>query len=229
MLTLTADGAERFDVLLDAVGLATLASLADRVLDDAPGARLTGDPDLLALAGPGSTLQSLAARSLGPGAMAVRAVLFDKRADQNWSVGWHQDRTIVVKERREVEGFGTWSVKAGMLHVEPPDHILARMLTLRAHLDECDAENAPLLVSPGTHKLGRVLEVDLKTTIARHGIATCLADAGDVWVTSTPILHASEPAANPRRRRVLQVDFAAGDLPGGLEWRGIGQGIGSRQ
>lgn len=221
MLRLVTDGAERFDAFLGAACLATLAMLADRVLGDAPGARLTGDPDLLALAGPGSSLQSLAAHSHGSGATAVRAVLFDKRSDQNWSVGWHQDRTIVVRERIEVEGFGNWSVKAGLTHVEPPDRILAGMLTLRAHLDDCDAGNAPLLVSPGTHRLGRVPEANLKATVARHGIATCLAVAGDVWVYSTPILHASEPAANPRRRRVLQVDFAAGDLPGGLAWRGI--------
>ncbi len=221
MLTLALDGACRSDAALNAADLGSVDRLADRVLGDAPGARLTGDPDLLALAGPGSILQSLAAQSLGPGAMAVRAVLFDKRPDQNWSVGWHQDRTIVVGERHKVEGFGNWSVKAGLLHVEPPDHILGGMLTLRAHLDDCDVENAPLLVSPGTHRLGRVPEAQIKATIAKHGIAACLAGAGDVWVYSTPILHASEPAAHPRRRRVLQVDFAAGDLPGGLEWRGI--------
>lgn len=221
MLTLAIDGARRFNAALDAAGLAVLEQLAARMLGDAPGARLAGDADLLTLAGTGSILQSLAAQSLGSGAMAVRAVLFDKRADQNWSVGWHQDRTIVVRERRESEGFGNWSVKAGLTHVEPPDHILGGMLTLRAHLDDCDAQNAPLLVSPGTHTLGRVPEANLKAVIAEHGIATCFARAGDVWVYSTPILHASEPASNPRRRRVLQVDFAAGDLPGGLAWRGI--------
>jgi hypothetical protein len=42
-----------------------------------------------------------------------------------------------------------------------------------------------------------------------------------VWAYSTPILHASELATAPRHRRVLQVDFAAEDLPGTLEWLGI--------
>jgi hypothetical protein len=38
---------------------------------------------------------------------------------------------------------------------------------------------------------------------------------------STPILHCSEAAGEPAHRRVLQVDFAAADLPGGLAWLGI--------
>jgi len=50
-------------------------------------------------------------------------------------LGWHQGRTIVVKQRIEVNGFGPWSIKSGMMHVEPPFDLLARMLTLRVLLD----------------------------------------------------------------------------------------------
>lgn len=53
------------------------------------------------------------------------------------------------------------------------------------------------------------------------GQFACLAAAGDMWAYATPILHASSAATQPRRRRVLQVDYAAIDLPGGLEWLGI--------
>jgi hypothetical protein len=35
------------------------------------------------------------------------------------------------------------------------------------------------------------------------------------------IVHASERAENPRRRRVLQVDYANRALPSGLEWLGV--------
>jgi len=38
---------------------------------------------------------------------------------------------------------------------------------------------------------------------------------------ATPIVHASQAAPVPARRRVLQVDFAAVELPGGLEWLGV--------
>jgi hypothetical protein len=48
-----------------------------------------------------------------------------------------------------------------------------------------------------------------------------LAEAGDVWAYSTPILHASERATEPTHRRVLQVDYAVGELPGGLAWLGV--------
>ena len=36
---------------------------------------------------------------------------------------------MVVKRRRAVEGFGPWSVKAGLQYVAPPWPVLSRMLT----------------------------------------------------------------------------------------------------
>ncbi|HEV8390676.1 MAG TPA: phytanoyl-CoA dioxygenase, partial [Dongiaceae bacterium] len=86
---------------------------------------------------------------MGAAARPVRAVLFDKNADANWSAGWHQDRTIAVRARLETEGYGPWSVKGGAVHVEPPFDILRGMVTMRAHLDDCDEDNAPLLIAPG--------------------------------------------------------------------------------
>lgn len=92
---------------------------------------------------------------------------------------------------------------------------------MRIHLDPVGPENAPLLVAPGSHRFGRVAETDIDAVVARCGIATCLAEAGDVWLYATPILHASNAASVPKRRRVLQVDYAAEALPGGLAWLGI--------
>jgi hypothetical protein len=57
--------------------------------------------------------------------------------------------------------------------------------------------------------------------VQQCGTAVCLAEAGDIWLYATPIVHASEAAHVPAHRRVLQVDFAAGDLPGGLTWFGV--------
>jgi ectoine hydroxylase-related dioxygenase (phytanoyl-CoA dioxygenase family) len=136
-------------------------------------------------------------------------------------LGWHQDRTIAVKQRVPVDGFVTWSVKGGMLHVEPPFELLSGMVTLRAHIDPVPAGNAPLLIAPGSHKLGRIAEDDVRDVVRRRGTVACLAEAGDIWLYATPILHASEAAAAPAHRRVLQVDFAVGGLPGGLEWLGV--------
>ncbi len=164
---------------------------------------------------------SCAASALGEDCRPVRAILFDKTATTNWALGWHQDRTIAVKERVPVDGFETWSIKSGMQHVEPPCALLSDMVTLRVHLDPVPATNAPLLIAPGSHRLGRIPEEDVRDVVQRCGTFACLADPGDIWLYATPILHASDAATSPVHRRVLQVDFAVGKLPGGLEWLGV--------
>ena len=164
---------------------------------------------------------SIVAEVLGIDARPVRAVLFDKTPQMNWKLGWHQDRTIVVSERVEVEGFGPWSRKAGLQHVAPPFEILEGMITVRIHLDKVGADNAPLLIACGSHRMGRIPVSEIGQVVSLCGTMACLADPGDVWVYSTPIVHASDAAATPNRRRVLQVDYAAVDLPGGLAWLGI--------
>jgi ectoine hydroxylase-related dioxygenase (phytanoyl-CoA dioxygenase family) len=87
------------------------------------------------------------------------------------------------------------------------------------HLDPVPADNAPLLIAPGSHR-ALVPEAEIPATVEACGTVACLAEAGDVWVYATPILHASARAQGSRRR-VLQIDYAAGALPGGLEWLGV--------
>ncbi|RHW17904.1 phytanoyl-CoA dioxygenase [Sphingomonas gilva] len=184
------------------------------------GSRLTGITvlsDLLQADGP---IGRIAVRHLHA-SRPVRAILFDKSATTNWALGWHQDRTIAVAKRIHVDGFGPWTVKQGLLHVEPPFAVIESMVTLRVHLDPVDADNAPLLVAPGSHRLGRIEEARIGGIVKHCGTITCLADRGDVWAYATPILHASARAERPRRRRVLQIDYAAGALPGRLEWLGV--------
>ena len=109
-------------------------------------------------------------------------------------------------------------MKQGRLHVVPPFEVLAGMVTLRVHLDDVPADNGPLLVARGSHRLGRVAASDMAAAIAGCPVWTCLARAGDIWRYATPILHASAAAERPTRRRVLQLDYAATDLPGRLRW-----------
>lgn len=196
-----------------------LLELAERTNVSA-GTRLHGDARLAQLLESTGPIGRLVAARLGAATRPVRAILFDKSPQTNWGLGWHQDRTIAVRERRDVPGFGPWSVKRGMFHVAPPVVLLERMLTIRVHLDDVPTDNAPLLVAPGSHRLGRVAEADIEACVERCGVEACLADAGDVWLYSTPILHASKVSRRSGRRRVLQVDYAAEELPGGLEWLG---------
>lgn len=201
--------------------LPDLRSILGQFASDRAGTRIGRDERLRPYLVPSGLIGSLAAGILGPQTRAVRAILFDKTAEMNWSLAWHQDRTICVKQRVEVEGFGPWTIKGGMQHVAPPFELLAHMVTLRVHLDDVPATNAPLLIVPGSHAIGRIPVESIDCAVRRLGTRPCLATAGDVWLYSTPIVHASEVASCPARRRVLQVDFAARELPGGLEWLGV--------
>lgn len=198
--------------------IAELREVLAHLPPDEAGIRINGIETLKPLLANTGCIGAVAASILGKGAKPVRAILFNKSPDTNWSLAWHQDRTICVKERRETPGFGPWTVKSGMNHVAPPFELLARMITLRAHLDDVPVTNAPLLIAPGSHAFGRIPVSDVDRIVRHCGTRACLADTGDIWLYSTPILHASEAALLPTSRRALQVDYAAEDLPYALEW-----------
>jgi len=147
-LTFARDGAQRIHSALDSAALSTIAAALPALAPDRAGARLHGIAALRPILASSGPVGAVAASVLGSGCRPVRTILFDKTAAMNWSLGWHQDRTIAVVTRIEVEGFGPWTVKNGIPHVAPPFALLAH-------------------------------------------------------------------------RRVLQVDFAAGRLPGGLKWYGV--------
>ena len=193
-LELERDGAHHFPGTFDRETLAALESALGPLSSNRAGARLAGLSGILPLIEPAL---AIARDRLGPAARAVRALVLDKNETRNWSLGWHQDRLIAVRERRDAPGYGNWTVKAGLVHVEPPFAILERMLTMRIHLDDAGSDNAPLLVAPGSHRIGRVPEERIAAVTRRLGSAACVAQAGDVWLYRSPILHASERA---RRR-----------------------------
>jgi ectoine hydroxylase-related dioxygenase (phytanoyl-CoA dioxygenase family) len=214
------DGARLFKGALKPCMAELNAALADLPPDEA-GVRIHGIEALKPLLASTGCIGAVAASVLGEGAMPVRAILFNKSPETNWSLAWHQDRTICVKEKRDVPDYGPWTIKSGMHHVAPPFELLARMVALRAHLDDVPATNAPLLIAPGSHTFGRIPVTNVDDIVERCGTRACLAKAGDVWLYATPILHASEAASAPTSRRVFQVDFAAEALPDGLEWLGV--------
>lgn len=155
---------------------------------------------------------------LGPGAFAVRALLFDKTPGANWGVPWHQDLTIAVRERLNTPGFGPWTVKAGIVHVRPPVDVLERMVTLRVHLDDSEEDQGPLRVLPGSHRDGRLDAEATHLRLGRERPVSCLVGRGGVVMIRPLLLHASSPAESPRRRRVVHLEYAADPLPGGLAW-----------
>lgn len=157
---------------------------------------------------------------IGDQARPVRCLFFDKNASANWSVAWHQDLTIAVCQKRVVEGFGSWTMKAGVLHVQPPASILERMLALRIHLDATDESNGALRVIPGSHQLGRLSPNQIEQLTSTEDLKVCSVNAGGVLFIKPLLLHSSLSCRNPVHRRVLHIEFSAEGLPGGLEWYG---------
>ena len=155
---------------------------------------------------------------LGPACFAVRGLYFDKPLGANWMVPWHQDLHIAVKTRADLPGFAAWSVKAGVPHVEPPFDLLERMATIRIHLDAAHAGNGALRVIAGSHRLGRLSADDVDAARLRDPETLCEVPAGGALLMRPALLHASSNAGGGRARRVVHLEFAAEDLPAGLEW-----------
>ena len=149
----------------------------------------------------------------------VRAIWFNKSAGANWLVAWHQDLAIAVRERVDVPGFNAWSLKEGVPHVQPPVEVLQRMLTVRIHLDDADAENGALRVISGTHAMGRLDAEQILRLRDERGETLCAAAGGDALLMRPLLLHASGRSASERPRRVLHIEYAAEELPGGLAWQ----------
>lgn len=164
------------------------------------------------------TLTRIAENHLGKRAKPVKAILFDKTPNSNWYVTWHQDVTIAVKERIDVEGFGPWSIKDDTPHVQPPAAILEQMLSIRLHLDDCDETNGAIKFIPGSHRVGIMDSSRLAEWRDNHDAIICPANHGDIILMRPLILHSSTQSTNPNHRRVLHIEYTSADLPAGLEW-----------
>ncbi|MFN0053578.1 MAG: phytanoyl-CoA dioxygenase family protein [Planctomycetales bacterium] len=154
---------------------------------------------------------------LGEGAFAVRAIFFDKLPGANWSLFWHQDNVISVREPRDVPGFVGWSQKAGVWQVQPSPEVLARMIAVRVYLDDCGADNGPLRVIPGSHRFGW-LDDEIEDWKRRVPEVVCTVRCGGIVAMCPLTLHASAASQTAGHRRVIHMEFAAEELPGGLEW-----------
>ena len=155
---------------------------------------------------------------LGEGCFAVRAILFNKNQNSNWKVAWHQDCVIAVRSRAEIPGWGPWTLKAGVPHVRPPDAILARMLAIRIHLDDCGADNGPLRMLPGSHIHGLLSDFAI-AALPKNSEIVCATNRGDALLMRPLVVHASSAARSPASRRVIHIEFASDYLPHGLNWR----------
>jgi hypothetical protein len=172
------------------------------------GARhLMRHPAVAALAGDRRLLR-LAERALRAGARPFRATLFDKSLPSNWLVVWHQDTALPLTSRRELPGWGPWSVKSGVLYAHAPADVLEGIVALRVHLDDSSTGNGPLRVLPGTHRHGVLSDqaIAVLASQVRPHEATC--PRGGVVLMKPLLVHASSKSVVSAARRVLHIEYA---------------------
>jgi ectoine hydroxylase-related dioxygenase (phytanoyl-CoA dioxygenase family) len=146
----------------------------------------------------------------------VKSIYFDKPGESNWFVSYHQDLTISVNKRIEMEGFGPWSVKQNQFAVQPPLAILENNFTIRIHLDDTKENNGALRVIPGSHLKGvyRPETIDW----AKETEVTCPVPKGGIMLMRPLLLHASRRSTNHQKRRVIHIEFSCKHLPAPLNW-----------
>jgi len=152
----------------------------------------------------------------GPGYFVAKSIYFDKPPRSNWFVSYHQDLTISVKEKADVPGFGSWTVKQGQFAVQPPLKILEDNFTLRIHLDDTDKDNGALKVIAGSHLKGIFRPETVERSFEKD--VFCEVPKGGVMIMKPLLLHASDRTKNQERRRVIHIEFSRTELPYPLEW-----------
>jgi phytanoyl-CoA dioxygenase PhyH len=154
-------------------------------------------------------LVEIAYAVLGAEPIAFRATLFDKSANANWLVAWHQDRVLPLRKKRDVPGWGPWSLKSGVIHACAPTGALACVVALRVHLDDSTEDTGPLRVLPETHAIGVLSDDRIREFAAQVVPVDCLTAQGGVVVMRPLLVHASSKAHSSSPRRVLHFEYAS--------------------
>jgi len=156
--------------------------------------------------------------TLGAPGQLVRAIFFDKTPEKNWFVSWHQDRTVTLNRKASLPGWGPWTVKDDVCHVQPPSAVLDRMVTIRLHVDPADESNGCLWVIPSSHCYGILRQEEIEQAVERSTAVPCPVKAGDALLMRPHILHASRKSAGQEHRRVVHLEFSDYILPAGIYW-----------
>lgn len=148
----------------------------------------------------------------------VRALYFDKSTEHNWHVSWHQDKTVMLAAQADIAGWGPWRPRGHCWHVQAPETVLTRMLTVRLHLDDTDTDNGCLQVHSGSHQWGLLSQAEISRRIEQMRPHPCPAKKGEVMLMRPLLLHGSSKAQSPRPRRIVHLEFCDTPLPAPLRW-----------
>ena len=155
---------------------------------------------------------------LGQSVKLVRAIIFYKSNDNNWFVTWHQDRTVAVSNEFDCKGWGPWSVKDGVINVQPPLEVLNQMITFRVNLDNVDYDNGCLKVIPKSHMDGVLDNKQIRKVVDMNNYVNCVGAKGSALIMRPHLVHSSSKALNITHRRILHLEFCSYKLPNGVHW-----------
>lgn len=217
-------GDDGFELVPDVVNRAQINSIAAEVSVDHEILRRTGIRNLekkfksIARIAEDEQVMSVAASLLERPVRLVRALFFDKTPGRNWSVAWHQDRTVTLNRRFDLKGWGPWTTKDGVHHVLAPRHVLDQMVTVRIHIDHADEGNGCLVVIPRSHRLGILDNNEIGNVVAAGDPTSCAVAPGGALIMHPLILHSSASATRSGHRRVVHLEYSSYELPLGAAW-----------
>ncbi|MET3539228.1 phytanoyl-CoA dioxygenase family protein [Chryseobacterium limigenitum] len=146
----------------------------------------------------------------------VKSIYFDKPEKSNWYVAYHQDLTISVDKKVDLENFEPWTTKQNQFAVQPPLDILENIYTIRIHLDDTDENNGALKVVPKSHAKGIYRPETINWDVETEEI--CSVEKGGIMIMKPLILHGSNRTTNGKKRRVIHIEFSDKELPEELNW-----------
>ncbi|KIO52959.1 phytanoyl-CoA dioxygenase family protein [Flavobacterium hibernum] len=161
-------------------------------------------------------LNNIIESTFGKGYFITKSIYFDKPEKSNWFVAYHQDLTISVDKKMEVENFENWTIKQNQFAVQPPKEILEDNFTIRIHIDTTTKDNGALKVINNSHSKGIVRIENLNFESETETI--CEVKKGGIMIMKPLLFHASNKTTNNERRRVIHIEFSKQQLPSGLEW-----------
>jgi len=161
-------------------------------------------------------LREIIKLNFGENYFITKSIYFDKPEKSNWFVAYHQDLTISVNKKVEIENFENWTTKQNQFAVQPPKEILEQNFTIRIHIDKTTKENGALKVINKSHRKGIVRTENIE--IENETETICEVEKGGIMIMKPLIFHASNKTTNNERRRVIHIEFSNQKLPEELEW-----------
>ena len=131
-----------------------------------------------------------------------RAIVFNKTEDNNWAIGWHQDRAMTI-DNQDVK--------------QLPAEWINKMITICIHLDDTNEKNGCMKIMPNTHKIGLLSPSEINEYTAENPQVYCEGPAGSALVMRSHVIHGSDIGSQPSQRRVLHLELCS-QFPCEMQW-----------